>query len=230
VPPTIGRVDHRTIAAIEADIATIQKFASSYRAYWGVASDGRERQPPKDPVALRHRLHRQLPGVEKIMARAHTNAFGFTAPPIARGAPPRIGIVAVAFADEDPVYSVGGGPPCYEEVLNRLEMTLGVLNTELKDARSGVHSAPSPAVPSEARPVAKAEGAATVSKALGADEAPLGASPIRVFVDGLRKAWRDARSARREGGQGSVDRYVAITAGVTTIIGTLGAALDWWSP
>jgi hypothetical protein len=141
-------VEHRTITPIESDIRAIESFASSYRAYWGVRADGGDRASVKDRVALRHRLHRQLPRIEKVMIRAGTNGFGFGPPPIARGAPPRLGIVAVAFADEDPVYSVGGGPPCFEEVLNRLEMTLGVLETELggeKRAARGTGSGRLPA-------------------------------------------------------------------------------------
>jgi hypothetical protein len=58
-------MEHRSTASIESDIATIRKFAWSYRAYWGVTSDGAEREPVGDRVGLRHRLHRQLPAVEQ---------------------------------------------------------------------------------------------------------------------------------------------------------------------
>ncbi|HXV05858.1 MAG TPA: hypothetical protein VFP23_08165 [Solirubrobacterales bacterium] len=229
-------MEHRTVTAIESDVEAIKSFASSYRAYWGVLADGGNRDPVKDRVALRHRLHRQLPRIEKVMARAGTNGFGFTPPTIARGAPPRLGIVAVAFADEDPVYSAGEGPPCFEEVLNRLEMTLGVLDGELEDARTPTQDAdverPTSVHVDNSKPESDLEGRSSTSEQPTPVElieaVPSGAGPARVFARGVRRAWSDARSARR---RGSLRAKIEITAAIATITGTmtgLGVLLGWW--
>jgi hypothetical protein len=238
--PTIACVEHRATAAIESDIGAIESFASSYRAYWGVQTDGRERDPVKDRTGLRHRLHRQLPRIEKVMLRAGTNGFGFRPPPIARGAPPRLGIVAVAFADEDPVYSVGGGPPCFEEVLNRLEMTLGVLETELEEAK---HSPPLAQAVSRSTPKRAPESGPEPQPTSAEDQstpnepprpvevveaAQAGAGPGRVFAHGVRRAWAEARAAR---GGSSLRGKVEMMAAIATIVGTvagLGVLLGWW--
>jgi hypothetical protein len=98
-----------------------------------------------------------------------------------------MGIVAVAFADEDPIYSIGGGPACFEEVLNRLEMTLGVLDTELDEAKHAMRSSPTrsgspesdvpPAPSGDLVPAAKAPIPVEVV------EAPdVKAGPVRVFL------------------------------------------------
>jgi hypothetical protein len=241
--PTIACVGHRSITAIESDITAIESFASSYRAYWGVRKDGGDREPVKDRVAVRHRLHRQLPRIEKIMVRAGTNGFGFGPPPILQGAPPRLGIVAVAFADEDPVYGVGGGDPCFEEVLNRLEMTLGVLEAELEEAKSAppraqeedvTRSMPRQApgsglefeTKSELNESAPSEPPVPVEVV---ESAPTGARPTRVFAHGVRRAWSEARAAR--GGGGSLRGKIEIAAAIATIVGTvagLGVLLGWW--
>ena len=228
-------MEHRPTASIESDIATIQKFASSYRAYWGVTSDGAEREPVRDRIGLRHRLHRQLPAVEKVMARANTNGFGFKPPPIARGAPPRIGIVAVAFADEDPLYSVGGGPSCFEEVLNRLEMTLGVLDAELSEAKSAPPSAQrqTPGSDRDLDPVPEGNDAAVGEAGVQVQEVDRlrpGTGAVRTFLQGMKAALRDARAARRGGIRGAIERGVAVVAGIATIIGVLGAMFGWWNP
>lgn len=232
-------MEHRATTAIESDIAAIKSFASSYRAYWGVRTDGGDREPAKDRVALRHRLHRQLPRIEKVMARAGTNGFGFGPPPIARGAPPRLGVVAVAFADEDPVYSVGGGPPCFEEVLNRLEMTLGVLESELEETRSSAQAAEVPRHTAAGVPERTPQSRAGLEEETAASEqpvpvelveaAPAGAGPARVFAHGVRRAWSEARAARSGGS--SLHGKIEITAAIATIVGTvagLGVLLGWW--
>jgi len=232
-------VEHRAIAAIESDFGAVESFASSYRAYWGMRTDGGEREPVKDRVGLRHRLHRQLPRIEKVMLRAGTNGFGFGPPPIARGTPPRLGVVAVAFADEDPVYSVGGGPPCFEEVLNRLEMTLGVLETELEEAKSGAQVAAVSRSTPQRTPECVPEPTPTSAEDQSnpnepphpvevVEAAPAGAAPTRVFAHGVRRAWSEARAAR--GGR-SLRGKIEITAAIATIVGTvagLGVLLGWW--
>ncbi|MEA2586633.1 MAG: hypothetical protein QOF33_4718 [Thermomicrobiales bacterium] len=235
-------MEQRAITAIESDIEAIESFASSYRAYWGVRADGGEREPVKDRVALRHRLHRQLPRIEKVMTRAGTNGFGFAPPRIAGGGPPRTGVVAVAFADEDPVYGVGGGPPCFEEVLNRLEMTLGVLETELEEAKSAPRaetmtrasttttgmseSVRGPALTDEADDSTAHQPVIPVEVI---EASPTGVGPARVFARGVRRAWSEARAVR--GGRGSLRGTIEVTAGIATIIGTvagLGVLLGWW--
>jgi hypothetical protein len=219
-------VEDRAASTIESDIATITSFASSYRAYWGVAADGSEREPVKDRVGLRARLHRQLPRVERIMVRANTNGFGFGPPPIAGGGPPRLGVVAVAFADEDPVYAVGGGPPCYDEVINRLEMTIGVLEDELEVARE--------AAPTEKREVdgpTDSDDAKTQHSPVPVEvveSMPTHAASWRVFLNGIRTAWYEARAARSRKHR-SLEAWIAIAAGLVTIVGTVGAILGWWS-
>lgn len=232
-------MEQRAIKAVESDITAIEGFASSYRAYWGVRKDGGDRDPVKDRVALRHRLHRQLPRVEKIMVRAGTNGFGFGPPPMLRGAPPRLGIVAVAFADEDPVYSVGGGDPCFEEVLNRLEMTMGVLEADLEEAKhpppraqvtdeAGSKRArvPGPGPDSEQYESTPSEPLVPVEVV---ESAPTGARPARVFAHGVWRAWSEARAARGRGG--SLRGRIESAAAIATIVGTvagLGVLLGWW--
>ncbi len=219
--------DPRSASEVESDIATIRKFASSYRAYWGVTADGEESEPVKDRDGLRSRLHRQLPAVEKIMVRAGTNGFGFGPPPIARGNPPRIGIVAVAFADEDPVYGIGGGPPCHDEVLNRLEMTLGVLDAEVEETKKGPPPAPPPVKPQPKHESADAEPAAESGRDAVPVEVveapPTGSGPVRVFLHGVGKAWTDARTAGL-----SIKEGIYVGAALATIVGTLGLAFGWW--
>jgi hypothetical protein len=230
------RVTNSATQAIEADLAALKSFAGGYRAYWGMRADGGKRDPVKDRVALRHRLHRQLPRIEQVMVRAGTNGFGFGPPPIARGAPPRLGIVAVAFADEDPVYSAGGGPPCFEEVLNRLEMTLGVLESELEETSNSTGAAhvtrpPSASAP-ERVPQRKVMGGESTSEQPASVElmetSSPGGSSARVFAHGVRRAWAEARAAR---GSSSLRTKIETIAAIATIVGTaagLGALLGWW--
>lgn len=142
-----------------------------------------------------------------------------------------MGIVAAAFADEDPVYGFGAGPACFEEVVNRLEMTLGVLESELEEARSGATRDRSPAPDSQdsVRGNETAdEGVATPAEAVSASTTE--AAPARIFLVGLQKAWRDARRARAHA-KPSIERRIAVTAGVATIVGTvatLGVIVGWW--
>jgi len=142
----------RTAAAIRSDIALLEDFASSYRLYFSVPDeDGSVPVLSGSREALRQKIHRQLGPSERIMQTAGTNGIGVM-PPAAIGGPPRQGLAATAFAQEHPIFAAAE-PPIHLGVLDAVNLTLGVLEDELKKSGGAVKDAPTP--PAIAQPTCR---------------------------------------------------------------------------
>lgn len=201
----------RDATEIQSDIDTLEEFADPYRFYFG-APDVKGDVPAEfvgNRTTLRQLIHRQLGPVERIMQAAGTNGIGVMPPP-AIGGPGRHGLAATAFAEEH-VQFQGIEPPIYMSVLDSVNLTIGILEDELKKSgKRGDAPEPASAPPPPISSVTQAAQHRTTGHRF--PRLILGRVLTRV------PKWLSV-----------IERVVLFLAAVAGIVGVLGLIFGWWS-
>jgi hypothetical protein len=195
---------------IQADIDTLEEFADAYRFYWG-APDERGDVPTEfvgNRATLRKKIHRMLGPAERIMQQAGTNGIGVIPHPAFRG-PGRHGLAATAFAEEHHGFQ-GLEPPAYMGVLDAVDLTIGILEDELKEA--GVKG-DTPEADTEPPPIS--------SLAQPAQHRTTGRHFPRLILGRVLTHVPKWLSV--------IERAVLFLAAVAGIVGVLGLIFGWWS-
>ncbi|MGI8407808.1 MAG: hypothetical protein ACR2L3_04795 [Actinomycetota bacterium] len=213
-PPSLVAYDasiSRPCSEIQADLEILRSFADAYRLYYTVPDeDGVIPVYAGDRDGLRRRIHRQLGRAEKAMKAAGVNEFGIGPPP-AVGGPGRLGLVATAFAYDEPQFQ--GDPPIYHLVLDRVELAIGVLEHDAADS-------------ADQRGAVKTFGRGLVTAAHDAAVAYQRGDLRRERMPKLlieRLVDTVPRWALR------TERLILFVAGVAAIVATVGLAAGWWS-